>query len=209
MTLNRVFVPLLIILTVFHLALAWLLPPSEDELYYWCWSRELQWSYFDHPPMVALLIRLSTTIFGDTLFAIRVPACIGSLVTLLIVRDLTRDDRILTLALLTPLLLFGTVLMTPDAPLIVCWTGYVWWLATAHERLDQNRHPRWILGGVILGLGVLSKYPMALAAPAMVMSFLMKLSVGLSLLARLIGIVVVGLSLFVLFCLLLTQSLQP
>lgn len=172
-TLNRVFVPLVVLLTVFHLVIAWLLPPSEDELYYWCWSRELQWSYFDHPPMVAVLIRLSTFIFGDTLFAIRFPACVGSLITLLIIRDFTRDDRILTLALLTPLILFGTVLMTPDAPLIVSWAAYVWWLASAHERLDQDLSPRWLIGGLILGLGFLSKYPMALAAPAAVMSFVL------------------------------------
>ncbi|WP_020474357.1 glycosyltransferase family 39 protein [Zavarzinella formosa] len=168
---NRIFVPLLIALTAFHLVIAWLLPPSEDELYYWCWSQNLQWSYFDHPPMVALMIRLSTEIFGNTLFAIRFPACLGSLVTLLIVRDFTRDDRLMTLALLTPLVLFGTVLMTPDAPLVVFWAAYVWWLASAHERLANDQTPRWILGGVIFGLGVLSKYPMALAAPAAVMSF--------------------------------------
>ena len=58
-----------------YVALASLLPPVEDELYYWSWSRHLQASYYDHPPMVAVLIRLSTALFGDTTFGLRAGAC--------------------------------------------------------------------------------------------------------------------------------------
>ena len=28
-----------------------------DEAYYWVYSRHLQWGYFDHPPMVALMVK--------------------------------------------------------------------------------------------------------------------------------------------------------
>src|SRR5262249_27935614 len=44
-----------------------------DEAYYWVWSRHLALSYFDHPPMVAYLIRASTAILGDTELAVRLP----------------------------------------------------------------------------------------------------------------------------------------
>ena len=30
----------------------------EDEAYYWVWSENLAWGYFDHPPMVAFLAAL-------------------------------------------------------------------------------------------------------------------------------------------------------
>src|SRR5258705_10065831 len=33
---------------------------ANDESYYLLYSRFLQWNYFDHPPMVALMIRLFT-----------------------------------------------------------------------------------------------------------------------------------------------------
>src|SRR5678809_699956 len=33
---------------------------GNDEVYYWTYSQHLQWNYFDHPPMVGLLIRLTT-----------------------------------------------------------------------------------------------------------------------------------------------------
>ncbi len=33
---------------------------SNDEVYYWTYALQLQWNYFDHPPLVALLIRFFT-----------------------------------------------------------------------------------------------------------------------------------------------------
>ncbi len=70
------YVWLLLALTVVHFWLSGYLPPAEDELYYWAWAKNLQWSYFDHPPMVAWLISFSTKIFGDNLFGIRFFACV-------------------------------------------------------------------------------------------------------------------------------------
>ena len=40
---------------------------QDDEAYYWVFSRYLDWGYFDHPPMIALLIRLGTSLFGGEL----------------------------------------------------------------------------------------------------------------------------------------------
>src|SRR6516165_11519428 len=44
---------------------------NPDEAYYWYWSRYLAPSYYDHPPMVAYLIRLSTGLLGDAPFGVR------------------------------------------------------------------------------------------------------------------------------------------
>ena len=51
------------------------MPPFDDELYYWCWSRDLQLSYYDHPPLVAYMIRGATELFGDSIFVLRLPRC--------------------------------------------------------------------------------------------------------------------------------------
>lgn len=37
---------------------------ADDEAYYWYFSQRLDWGYFDHPPMVALLVRLSSWLPG-------------------------------------------------------------------------------------------------------------------------------------------------
>jgi 4-amino-4-deoxy-L-arabinose transferase-like glycosyltransferase len=49
------------------LAAAWT-PLTFDEAYYWIWSKHLAGGYYDHPPMVALVIRAGTMIAGDTEF---------------------------------------------------------------------------------------------------------------------------------------------
>src|SRR5690349_24665118 len=46
-------------------------PLTFDEAYYWTWSKHLAGGYYDHPPMVAVLIRLGTLIAGDTEFGVR------------------------------------------------------------------------------------------------------------------------------------------
>src|SRR6202451_3791446 len=51
-------------------AAAWT-PITFDEAYYWMWSKHLAGGYYDHPPMVAVVIRLGTMIAGDTEFGVR------------------------------------------------------------------------------------------------------------------------------------------
>src|SRR5437764_13435890 len=46
-------------------------PITFDEAYYWMWSKALAGGYYDHPPMVALVIRLGTMIAGDTELGVR------------------------------------------------------------------------------------------------------------------------------------------
>src|ERR1700710_3244772 len=52
------------------IAAAWM-PLTFDEAYYWMWSKHLAGGYYDHPPMVAVVIRLGTLIGGDTELGVR------------------------------------------------------------------------------------------------------------------------------------------
>ena len=60
----------------FYFYAAWLLlsfiqafftPIQDDEAYYWVYSKYLAWGYFDHPPMIALLIRWGSWLFPKEL----------------------------------------------------------------------------------------------------------------------------------------------
>ena len=42
-----------------------------EEAYYWTYSQNPALSYFDHPPMVAWIIRSGTAIFGNSEFGVR------------------------------------------------------------------------------------------------------------------------------------------
>ncbi|CZG57626.1 glycosyltransferase family 39 protein [Legionella pneumophila serogroup 1] len=39
---------------------------ANDSYYYWRWSQNLDWSYYDGPPLIAYFIRFCTTIFSDS-----------------------------------------------------------------------------------------------------------------------------------------------
>jgi len=57
---------------------------ANDEAYYWMYSRYPAWGYFDHPPMVALLIRAGTRLFSNEL-GVRFMFCILGTLTLLLI----------------------------------------------------------------------------------------------------------------------------
>jgi len=52
-TLNLALVPILLL----HLWLASNFELSHDEAYYWLYSKHMAWGFFDHPPMVGLIIK--------------------------------------------------------------------------------------------------------------------------------------------------------
>ena len=44
---------------------------SVDEAQYWHWSRSLEWGYFTKPPIIAWIIAVSTSVFGQEEWAVR------------------------------------------------------------------------------------------------------------------------------------------
>jgi len=67
----RISLILIAALLVLRAIMAAQLPLSADEAYYWLWSQHLAAGYFDHPPMIAWLIRAGTFLFGDTPLGVR------------------------------------------------------------------------------------------------------------------------------------------
>ncbi|MGE4481137.1 glycosyltransferase family 39 protein [Acidocella sp.] len=157
----------LLALTALRLALTAILPLTPDEAYYFTWAQHLQAGYLDHPPMVALWIRLGTALLGDTPLGIRLlgplSVCLGSLALYDAGNRLLAGRRggLYAAAFLNATLMLGAgcLLMTPDTPLLFFWTLGLWALA----RLIASDNPRWWLAaGTIAGLMLTSKYTAAL-----------------------------------------------
>jgi dolichol-phosphate mannosyltransferase len=154
-------------LRLFYLGLPELL---VQETYYWNYAQHLDLSYLDHPPMVAWMIWLGTGLFGDNPFGVRIGAFLCWLVTAFFGYRLTANlfgksaafRAVLLLAALPLFFAFG-FFMTPDAPLIACWAGAIHFLERA---LLGERRRAWWGAGVCVGLGMLSKYTIALLGPA-------------------------------------------
>ena len=160
--------------TIFRLLLAAMAPLLPQEAYYWTWSRHLDWSYFDHPPLATYSIALTTALFGQTVFGIKSAAVLWSLGWNLLWARLALDmygDRRLafwSLAALNLTVLFEALALgpTPDGPLIFAWTGAIW----AVWRLSQTGQARWWwLTGVFVGLAMLGKYSAVLLGPVILL----------------------------------------
>ncbi len=137
-----------------------------EEAYYWNYAQHLDLGYLDHPPMVAWLIWLSTSLLNKSEFSVRLPAILCWFIAMIFMVRLTLNlfDRAaayraaLLLAVLP--IYFGLgFFMTPDAPLFTAWAACLYFLERA--LVGQQRRAWWWLGAW-LGLGMLSKYPIAL-----------------------------------------------
>jgi 4-amino-4-deoxy-L-arabinose transferase-like glycosyltransferase len=136
---------------------------SPDEAQYWVWSKQLDWSYYSKGPMIALLIRASTSMFGDTMAAVRYPAiAIGvgmMLMTYWLTRKLFGSDRLalgaVALSHFVPMFIAGSIIMTIDPPYVLFWTAATCFFFKAI--LDDAKWA-WLLVGAMLGLSFLAKY---------------------------------------------------
>jgi 4-amino-4-deoxy-L-arabinose transferase-like glycosyltransferase len=156
--------------TLLRLLLAGTLPLLPEEAYYWSWSRHLDWSYFDHPPLATYSIALTTALFGQTVFGIKAAAVLWSLGWNLLwarlILDMYADRRLAfwTLAALNLTVMYEAfgIGPTPDSPLFFAWTGAIW----SVWRMSKSGDGRWwFAAGAFVGLSWLAKYSGVLLLP--------------------------------------------
>jgi dolichol-phosphate mannosyltransferase len=165
-------VALIVYACVLRLVYAGSVEMLPEETYYWNYSRHLDFGYLDHPPMVAWLIRAATAVFGQTEFGVRAGALLCGAITSIFVYKLTRNLfgaatalAALLLVQALPFFFLSGLLMTPDAPLAAAWAASLYFLERA---LIGNRSRAWWFAGVCLGIGMISKYTIALLGPVAV-----------------------------------------
>jgi len=172
--LDRLALAALAAATAFHLAYAGLLPLSPQEAYYWTWSRHLDLSYFDHPPLLAWTIRLATGALGDGERAVRAAAALHSAIFSAFLWLAARrlfGARAALVAILAaaavPLFSLGQVIATPDGPLLSGWAMALYFTVRA---LDEER-PAWLLAaGAATGWALLGKYTGFLLFPQILLA---------------------------------------
>ncbi|MBS1112058.1 MAG: hypothetical protein H6Q95_350, partial [Nitrospirae bacterium] len=147
---------------------------SPDEAVYWTWSKKLDLSYYSKGPAIAWLIAASTWIMGDSVFAVRFLAPVFlALISLVIYKfslelfdkDNDAEKKALLAALMpqaTPLFSSSGLIMTIDPPFIFFWTLSIYLFFKAVSRTEgKSKIWVWILLGISIGLGLLTKYIMA------------------------------------------------
>jgi 4-amino-4-deoxy-L-arabinose transferase-like glycosyltransferase len=165
--------------TAVRFVVAALVPLTPDESYYWEWSRHLAAGYFDHPPIVALLVRLGTALGGDSALGIRLGSVLaGALASIVLVRiagEMGGDNaRLRAAAMLAcmPLTQITLGITTPDPPLLLFWSlvlaALVYALRDASSA--RTRLVAWALAGLALGAALSTKYTAVLLAAGVVVA---------------------------------------
>lgn len=129
----------------------------DDEAYYWVYSQHLAWGYFDHPPMIALLIKAGYGLFHNEL-GVRFFIVIVNTLTLWITAKLiaSKDNKLFYLLIgAMGAMQIGGMLAVPDVPLIFFAAVYFWvYRRFVNEQTWRNT----ILLGLSMALMFYSKY---------------------------------------------------
>jgi 4-amino-4-deoxy-L-arabinose transferase-like glycosyltransferase len=153
---------------------------GPDEAQYWCWSRDFAFGYFSKPPLIAWAIAATTSVFGDADWAVRLPAPffhLGAAAFLYLTAKRLYGARAAFWTGLGWLTMPGVVLssfiIATDAPLLLFWSGALFFLVRI---IEDKRAPAgdFILLGVMIGFGMMSKYAMMYFPAALAITLLIR-----------------------------------
>jgi dolichol-phosphate mannosyltransferase len=167
---------------LFRLVFTIFVPLIDDEAYHWTWSQELDLSYFDHPGMIAWLEAISTSLLGDTYFAVRLPSFICYSVAVIFLWKLARDlfservAHVVTfLFLWSPFWGFGGYVASPEPPFVMFWVlaAWVFYQRYREDGIPWTAQKAWLVLGLLMGFGFNSKLIMSLLAPGFLLFVLL------------------------------------
>ncbi|HLY10976.1 MAG TPA: glycosyltransferase family 39 protein [Planctomycetota bacterium] len=154
-----------------RILLAAIAPVLPEEAYHWNFARHLDWSYLDHPPMIAWAIAVGRLVAGDTPFGIRLVPLVFSVGSSIVLARFTRRLYgevaavwAILLFTLSPIPLVVSEAGFPDSPLLFFWSLT---LALSWEAVESGSPRAWLAAGASLGGAMLSKYTAVLLVPSL------------------------------------------
>jgi hypothetical protein len=141
----------------------------RDEMYYVACGKHLAFGYVDHPPLVAVMARVSTALFGDSVRALRVLPALCAAAMVLLGAELARTMKggsfaqllAATCIAIAPEFLGTCHFLSMNCALPVCWTAAAIFAAravTLHGPASPGANREWLAFGVACGLGLLAKH---------------------------------------------------
>ncbi|HWM91489.1 MAG TPA: glycosyltransferase family 39 protein [Thermoanaerobaculia bacterium] len=135
----------------------------RDELYYIACGEHLAFGYVDHPPLVALIARVTRELFGGSLLVTRLPAVLAGVAVIYLSGRIAREmgagwwaQGVAALCTaIVPVYLFLFHIYSMNAFDILFWTLGAWVVV----RIVNTGNPKlWLLFGLICGLGLQNKH---------------------------------------------------
>ncbi|MDI6101354.1 glycosyltransferase family 39 protein [Actinoplanes sp. NEAU-A12] len=134
----------------------------RDELYFRLLGQHPQWGYIDQPPFTPLLVRFGTEMFGDTLWAARVPAALLLGLTAVLAAAIAREagggtvaQSIAASGVLGVFPLSSAHVSSTGTTDMLIWLGVLFLVMRA---LLWERPRAWLGAGVVAGLGLYNKH---------------------------------------------------
>jgi len=181
MTTRRVLWGLIAVSTLFHLAWAATIGPGNDEAYHYLFTVHRDWSYFDHPPMLAFVEAVGVLLAGGkvSVLSLRlgfIALFAGStwLMARLTERFYGPKAGVLAAFALNVTAyhsLAASTFALPDGPLLFFWLLTLERLAAALDAPADRLGP-WVAVGLAWGGALLSKYH-AIFLPAGMLLYLL------------------------------------
>jgi len=143
----------------FSLGMALDLHPDEAD--HWVWSQYLSWGYYEHPPMIAWVIRFFTMLLGNNQWAMELGSQFITLLSFITIFILARKSfgtrtafwSVLTLEA-TPLFSVGSIIFIIDTVLILF---FLWAALGFRMGYYERNNKSFYWAGLALGLALLSK----------------------------------------------------
>ncbi|MDF2433682.1 MAG: hypothetical protein JWP44_3313 [Mucilaginibacter sp.] len=156
---NKVIFYFLLFWTVLNVIQASTLELQADEAYYWLYSKYLDWGYFDHPPMVALFIRIGDSIMHNE-FGLRMTTVLASSASIYLLWLILKKYAIDAIAFV--LVISGVFIFhiygfttTPDAPLFFFTVLFYFFY---QQYIEKDKWGLAVLLAVVIACLLYSKY---------------------------------------------------
>lgn len=145
--------------TVLNIIQASFVELHADEAYYWVYSRFLDWGYFDHPPMVALFIKIGDALLHSTL-GLRIFTVITSTLSVYLLWKIVSryaQNIKLFILLFSAIVLFHVYgfITTPDSPLFFFTVLFFY----VYQRYEAENKIKWaLILALVIACLLYSKY---------------------------------------------------
>ena len=150
---------------------------QRDELLHLALGDHLAWGFKEVPPVVAVIAKISSTLFGDSVFATRVFCTIfaGLIIWFTGLITVELGGRKFAIALACLALIFSPAFMASDYLLQPVVFDQFWWVLTVYlvvKYINTSSIKYLYFLGIAVGLGLLTKYTMAFFAIALIIGLL-------------------------------------
>jgi 4-amino-4-deoxy-L-arabinose transferase-like glycosyltransferase len=157
---------LIAIAVIVKIALSFLLELGNDEVYYYTYAVQPDWSHFDHPPLVGWMIQLSTlNLNWISTLSMRLGSILAAAISTWIVFStgtLIHNERAGWIAaLLYTCSIYTSIIagffIMPDSPQLLFFTWSIYLMVKWVVKPQSFRTMHWIGLGCLIGLATLSK----------------------------------------------------